>query len=126
VLLPAISFHLLWVVPAILLPIAWVGLAPLPWTFQTDLSINRIGSDLAPMIITLALALACGLTAYGLTRMIRRGLKDLLAVATTELFHQAASQRMREASLEAPLLYGIPYSPYLRERGFERGHDYAD
>ena len=42
------------------------------------------------MIITLALALACELAADPLFRMISRGLKDLLTITATEIFHQAA------------------------------------
>jgi len=73
-----------------------VCLTPFAWTFQTDLSINRIGSDLLPMIITAALALACGLAANGLSRLISRGLKNLLTVTTTVIFHQAIPQETKE------------------------------
>ena len=89
-LLLAISFHLLRVVLAIFLPVVRVRPAPLPWTLQTDLLIHRIGSDLPPMIIAAALALACGLAANPLLRMIRSRLKDLLTVTATAIIHQAA------------------------------------
>lgn len=88
-LLLTIPFHLTRVALAILLPVIRVCLAPLPRTVQTNLSINRIGSNLSPMIITLALALTCGMVADRLLRMISRGLKDLLTVTATEIFHQA-------------------------------------
>jgi hypothetical protein len=88
--LPAISFHLLRVVLAISLPVVLVCLTPLPRTFQAKLSIKRIGSNLLPMIITAALALACGLVANTFVGMIRGGLKDLLTVTATVIFHQAA------------------------------------
>jgi hypothetical protein len=101
-LLPAISFHLLGVVLAILLPVAWMGLAPLLRTLQADLPINRIGGDLLPMIFTTASALAWGLAANRLSRVISRGLKDLLTVTTTEIFHQALPNKM-EGFWEAPL-----------------------
>src|SRR5215469_7819821 len=65
-LLSAISFHLLRVVLAIFLPVLRVRPAPLPRTLQADLQIDRIGSDLLPMIIAAALALACGLGANSL------------------------------------------------------------
>ena len=65
-------------------------LTPLPRTFQANLSIKRIGSNLLPMIITAALALACGLVANKFVGMIRGGLKDLLTVTATVIFHQAA------------------------------------
>jgi hypothetical protein len=89
-LLLAISFQLFRVVLAILLPVARVRLAPLPRTFQTDLPINRIRSDFSPMIIALALSLACRLAANCLLGTVYRRLKDFLAVTTTELFHQPA------------------------------------
>jgi len=79
-LLPAISFHLLRVVLAIFLPIAWVRFAPLPRTLQADLLIHRIGGDLLPMIVAAALALARRLAANKLLRMIRSRLKSLLTV----------------------------------------------
>ena len=53
-----ISFYLLGVGLAIFLPIVRVRPAPLPWTLQADLLINRIGGDLLPVIIGAALALA--------------------------------------------------------------------
>ena len=62
-LLSAISFHLLRVILAIFLRIVRVRLAPLPRTLQAHLLVHRIGSDLLPMIIAAALALACGVTA---------------------------------------------------------------
>ena len=57
-LFPTISFYLLGVGLAIFLPIVRVRPAPLPWTLQADLLINRIGGDLLPVIIGAALALA--------------------------------------------------------------------
>jgi hypothetical protein len=68
------------------------------------LSVNRIGGDLLSMVITAALALTRGLVADRLLRMISRGLKDLLAVTATEIFHSAAPQKNEETSLEARLL----------------------
>ena len=76
-LLSAIPFHLLGVVLAIFLPIVRVRLAPLPRTLQANLLIHRIGSDLLPMIIGAALALACRLVANLLLRMITVRLKRL-------------------------------------------------
>ena len=51
-------------------------LAPLARTVQAPLPVQRIGSDLLPMLIGAALALACGVTANLLSRMIRGRLKD--------------------------------------------------
>jgi hypothetical protein len=104
-LLPAISFHLPRVVLAIFLPIVRVRVAPLPRTLQADLLIHRIGSELLPMIIGAALALACGLVANLLLRMITVRLKSLPTVAATVMVHQAAPEENgRDSfSLEAPL-----------------------
>ena len=110
-LLSAISFHLPRVILAIFLPIVRVRLAPLPRTFQAHLPVYRIGSDLLPMIIAAALALACGVTANLLLRMIRGRLQDLPTVpATTTLHHAAPDENGKSSfSLEAPF----------------RRHDYA-
>jgi hypothetical protein len=54
------------------------------------------------MIITLALALAYELVADPLFRMISRGLKDLLTITATEIFHKAAPSTL-EFSRETPL-----------------------
>src|SRR5438876_12033256 len=91
-LLAAISFRLLRVVLAIFLPIVGVRLAPLPRTLQADLLIHRIGSDLLPMIIAAALALACRLSANLLLRMITIRVKSLSTVAAAVLLHQAAPE----------------------------------
>jgi len=86
-LLAAISFHLLRVVLAIFLPIVGVRLAPLPRTLQADLLIHRIGSDLLPMIIGTALALACRLAANKLLRVIRGRVQNLLTAAAMAILH---------------------------------------
>jgi hypothetical protein len=91
-LFPTISFYLLGVGLAIFLPIVRVRPAPLPWTLQADLLINRIGGDLLPVIIGAALALAGRLIAHLLLRMVRRRLKSLLTVAATAVPHQAAPE----------------------------------
>jgi hypothetical protein len=83
---------MLRVVMAISLPIVQVCLTPFSRTLQANLSIKRIGSNLLPMIVTAALALACGLVANKLVGMIRGGLKDLLTVTTTVIFHHAAPE----------------------------------
>jgi len=89
-LFPTISFYLLGVGLAIFLPIVRVRPAPLPWTLQADLLINRIGGDLLPVII--GAALAGRLIAHLLLRMVRRRLKSLLTVAATAVPHQAAPE----------------------------------
>ncbi|PYV92276.1 MAG: hypothetical protein DMG90_04830 [Acidobacteria bacterium] len=105
-LLLAIAFHVLRVVLAIFLPVVRVHLAPLPRTLQADLLIHRIGSDLLPMIIAAAFALACRSVANSLLRMITVRLKDLLTVAATAIVHQAAP----EDSGERFILSGIALS----------------
>ena len=125
-LLPTIPVYLLRVALAILLPVIRVCLAPLPRTFQTNLSIDRIGGDLLPMIITLALVLACGLVADRLLRMISRGLKDLLTVTTTEIFHQAAPSTLEVFSRETPLGLTRRQRKSMVCSDRERPHDYAE
>ena len=104
-LLPTIPFQLPRVVLTVFLPILWVRLAPLPRTLQADLPIHRIGSHLLPMIIGAALALACGLAANLLLRMITISLKTLSTVAATVMLHQAAPEENGRDSFspEAPL-----------------------
>jgi hypothetical protein len=104
VLLPTIPFHLPRVVLTVSLPILWVRLAPLPRTLQADLPIHRIGSNLLPVIIGAALALACGLVANLLVRMILIRLKTLSTVAATVMLHQAAPEENGRGSFspEAP------------------------
>lgn len=103
-LLSAISFHLLRVILSIFLPIVRVCLAPLARTLQAHLPVHRIGSDLLPMIIAAALALACGVTANLLLRMIRGGPKDLPTVSATTILHQSPPDENGRGSfsLEAP------------------------
>ena len=106
-LLVAIAFHLLRVILAIFLPIVRVRLAPFPRTFQANLLVDRIGSDLLPMIIAASLALACGVTANLLLRMIRGRLKDLPAVPATTILHQAAPDENGRGSFS-------PKAPFRR------------
>src|SRR5712692_4559096 len=93
VLLPAISLHLLRVIPAIRRPIVRMRLAPLPWTLQADLLIHGIGSDLLPMIIGAAFTLASGPVAHLLLRMITIRLKDLATVAAAPMLHWATPEK---------------------------------
>jgi hypothetical protein len=103
-LLSAVSFHLLRVILAIFLPIVRVRVTPLPRTLQAHLLVHRIGSDLPAMIIAAALALACGITANLLLRMIRGRLKDLPTVPAATILHEAAPDENGRGSfsLEAP------------------------
>jgi hypothetical protein len=91
----AISFHLLRVVLAIFPRIVRVRLAPLPRTLQADLLIRRIGSNLLPMIIEAELALARGLAANPLLRMITVRPKGLLTATATAIVHQATPEGVR-------------------------------
>ena len=104
-LLSPIPFRLPRVVLAVFLPIPWVRLAPLPRTLQADLLIHRIGSDFLSMIIAAALALARGVGANLLLRMITVRLKDFATVAATAILHPAApGDNERDSfSLDAPL-----------------------
>jgi hypothetical protein len=113
---PAISLHLLRVVLAIFLPIGGVRLAPLPQTVQADLLVQRIRSYLLLMIIGAALALASGLGANMLLRMITVGLKDLPTVTATAISHQMPPEESGRGSLslEAPLDLNAPNKKIYR------------
>jgi hypothetical protein len=100
---PAITFHLLRVVLAVLLPVARVSLAPLMRTLQADLSVKWVGSNLLPVIITPALPLALRLAANELLGMIWGRLKDLLTTKTVAITHQAApNQNAMESFCSEP------------------------
>lgn len=120
-LLSAISFHLLWVVPAIFLPIVRVRLAPLPRTLRADLLIYRIESDLLSMVIRATLALARGPVANLLLRMITVGLKSLPTVTATAILHRAAPGENGRGSfsLEAPFV-NRAHQEIQRTRNFYR------
>jgi hypothetical protein len=105
--LPAIPFHLPRVALTVFIPIPWVRFAPLPRTIQADLLIHRIGSDLLPMIIGAALALACRLIANLLLRMITVRLKRLPTVAATVKLHQAAPAENGEDSFSLEALLNL-------------------
>jgi len=109
-LLPAIPFHLPRVALTVFIPIPWVRFAPLPRTIQADLLIHRIGSDLLPMIIGAALALACRLIANLLLRMITVRLKRLPTVAATVKLHQAAPEENGEDSFSLEALLNLKRS----------------
>jgi hypothetical protein len=96
-LLSAVSFDLLGVTLAIFLPVVRIRRAPLLRTLQADLPIHWIGNDLLPMIIGAALALACGVSANLLSRMITVRSKDFATVAATAIFHQAAPEKNERA-----------------------------
>ena len=125
-LLSTIPFYLLRVALAILFPVLRVCLAPLLRAFQTNLPINRIGGDLLPMIITLALPLACGLVTDRLLRMISRRLKDLLTVTATEIFHQATQSTLEVFSRKTPLDVTRPQQQIEGCSDRKRPHDYAE
>jgi len=89
-------------------------------------ALKRPERSLGGMIITLALVLACGLVADRLLRMISRGLKDLLTVTTTEIFHQAAPSTMEVFSRETPLGLTRRQRKSMVCSDRERPHDYAE
>ena len=113
-LLPAISFYLPRVVLTIFFPIPWVRRAPLLRTLQADLLIHRIGSDLLPMIIGAALALAFGLVANLLVRMITIRLKGLPTVTATAIVHRTAPQE----DGRGPFSLGAPSNPNTLAKKF--------
>jgi hypothetical protein len=94
--------------PALTLPIALAGFrmglpilpgiigvasAPFLLAVPADLVVLGVGVELMAMIFPVALPLAVRSTAHKLVRVITGKLKDLLAVATTAITHQAAPDR---------------------------------
>src|SRR5579884_3183090 len=86
-----IPFHLLKMGLAVLLPVVGMRLTPLARTLQADLPVNRVGSDLLPMIFPPALTLARKLAANLLLGMVRGWLKNLLAITATTQTHRGGS-----------------------------------
>jgi hypothetical protein len=86
----SILCHLLRVGLTILLPVARMCLPPLAWTIQAHLPVNRIRSNLVPMVIVAALPLAFGLATNVLLRMIRGSPKSSLAIRTAAIVHRVA------------------------------------
>jgi len=88
-----------------LLPLAEVSLAPLMSTLPADLPVKGVGSDLVPVIIAPALPLALWPAANELLGMIWGRLKDLLAIKTAAITHQAApGQNAMESFCSEPPL----------------------
>lgn len=110
-LLPlAIPFHLPRVVLTVLPPVARMRCAPLARTLPAHLLVNRIGSDLLPVIIAAALPLAFALAANKLWGMVRGRLKELLTVTATASAHEVAPAQNQNRSFcpEKPLRLNTP------------------
>ena len=87
VLLLAVPLHgggMLVAVPA---PVIRIPGSPFLWAVQAHLAVLRVRSDLLTMILSAAAALATGIAAHRLPRLIFRWLKDPLTVATTPFDH---------------------------------------
>ena len=78
-------------------PVVRVAGAPLVWTIQALLSVNRVRSDLLAVVIGAATPLALGLTAYRLPRLILRWLEDHLTVAATPFDHTGGCRTGEES-----------------------------
>jgi hypothetical protein len=88
-LLATVRRHGLWVGFPIVLPIVGVTSPPLARAIQAALAIFRIRLDALTVILRTAPPLAVGLTTNGLLWSVRRGLKQLLAVAAAARGRQA-------------------------------------
>jgi len=83
-----VSFSARRVVLAQALPVVRVFAAPLPHAVLTNLLIDRVGSDLPPMIIATAAPLAIAITASRLSRLKLGWLKCILAIAADPFSHE--------------------------------------
>jgi hypothetical protein len=92
-LLLAVAFDGWRVLFSVLPLIVGMGVTPLFAAFPYDLSVERIGTNLGPVIIAAAALLAGTLAANDLLRMIVDRLKNLLAVRATAITHQVAPEQ---------------------------------
>src|SRR5439155_20892322 len=88
-LLLAILLHGGGVLFPVPLPVIRIPISPLPWALHANLSILRIGSDLAPVVIVPPLPLAIGIAAYSLRRLVFSGLECLLAIQAAPSGHES-------------------------------------
>jgi hypothetical protein len=73
----------------ILPPIVWIPGSPFLGTVQAHLAVFRVRRDLLAVIFGAAAALTTGVAAHRLSRLIFRGLEDLLTVAASPFDHIA-------------------------------------
>jgi hypothetical protein len=87
VLLLAIPLHgsrMLFAIPP---PVIRIPRSPFLWAVQAHLAVFRVRSDLLAVILSAAAALATGIAAHGLSRLIFRWLEDPLTVAASPFDH---------------------------------------
>src|SRR5262252_7998928 len=76
---------MLFAVPA---PVIRIPGPPFLWAVQAHLAIFRVRSDLLAVILSAAAALATGIAAHRLPRLIFRWLEDPLTVAASPFAHK--------------------------------------
>jgi hypothetical protein len=97
VLLPAIPLDGGRVLFAIPPPIVWIPGSPFLRTVQAYLAVFRVRCDLLAVIFSAALALATGIAAHRLPRLIFRWLEDSLTVAASAYDHTGGCRILRIA-----------------------------
>jgi hypothetical protein len=95
VLLLAISLDSGWVLFAVSPPVIRVAGSPLLGAVPAHLAVLRVRSDLLAVILCAAAALADGIAAYRLFRLIFRWLEDLLTVAASPFDHTGGCRTLR-------------------------------
>ena len=78
-------------------PIIRVARSPLLRAIQADLPVLRVRYDPLAVILSAAAALAAGVAAHRLGRMILRGLEDPLTVAASPFDHTGGCRILRSA-----------------------------
>ena len=83
----AVPLHRAGMSPAVAFPIIRVLLTPLVRALQARLAVDGVGGDLLAVIISASAALAAGVAAHRLPRLIFRWLEDPLTEAATPFAH---------------------------------------
>jgi hypothetical protein len=87
VLLLAVPLHGGRMLFAVTPPIIWIPGSPFLWAVQAHLAVFRVRSDLLAVILSAAPALATGIAAHRLSRLIFRWLENPLTVAALPFDH---------------------------------------
>jgi hypothetical protein len=98
VLLPAVPLDGGWMLLPVAPPIIRVAGSPFLRAVQADLPVLRVRRDLLPVILSASAALADGVAAHRLRRMILRGLEDPLTVVASPIEHTGGCRILRSAT----------------------------
>jgi hypothetical protein len=90
-----------WVLLPIPPPIVRVAGPPFPWAVQAYLAVYRVRGDLPAVILSAAAALATGIAADHLRRLIFRGLENPLAVVASPFDHTGGCRILRSANVRS-------------------------